>query len=97
MTASVPSCQLFVTFRQQPGHPHQPHHLTSTLDPPRPFNLQTVLDGEMVVDEVLQEGRSERRFLAYDIAALNGMPLVDRPFMVGATTWRGEGWDCRAN
>lgn len=44
---------------------------------------QTVLDGEMVVDEVLQEDRWERRFLAYDMPALNGVPLVDKTFAVG--------------
>lgn len=36
----------------------------------------------MVVDEILAEGRRERRFLAYDCIMLNGQPLTDRPWMV---------------
>lgn len=40
----------------------------------------------MVVDEVLEEGRQERRFLAYDMVMLNGRSLVDHPWMVG---WAG--------
>lgn len=36
----------------------------------------------MVVDDVLEQDRQERRFLAYDMVMLQGQPLVDRPWMV---------------
>lgn len=44
---------------------------------------QTILDGEMVVDEDVAEDRWDRRFLAYDMVMVNGHSLVDRPWMVG--------------
>ena len=40
----------------------------------------TLLDGEMVVDDV-GGGKQRRRFLAYDMMALHGERLVDRPFV----------------
>lgn len=40
----------------------------------------TLLDGEMVVDD-LAPGKQRRRFLAYDVMALLGEKLVDRPFV----------------
>lgn len=43
---------------------------------------QTILDGEMVVDEDVAEDRWDRRFLAYDMVMVNGHSLVDRPWMV---------------
>lgn len=43
----------------------------------------------MVVDDIMAEGRQERRFLAYDMVMLNGVPLVDRPWMVRWTWWVG--------
>ena len=49
------------------------------LTPPAP---QTILDGEMVVDELLEEGRQERRFLAYDLVMDNGRPMGGAPFLV---------------
>ncbi|EFN54818.1 hypothetical protein CHLNCDRAFT_24090 [Chlorella variabilis] len=57
----------------QPGQPAK--------GPVGPMHHWTVLDGEMVVDEVLEEGRQERRFLAYDMVMLNGRSLVDHPWM----------------
>ncbi|KAL4857277.1 mRNA-capping enzyme [Chlorella vulgaris] len=49
--------------------------------PTGPMHHWTVLDGEMVVDDILAEDRRERRFLAYDMVMLNGQSLVDRPWM----------------
>ena len=46
----------------------QPHH-------------GTLLDGEMIVDEDLATGRKERRYLIYDMMAINGAPLVDLKFV----------------
>lgn len=42
----------------------------------------TLLDGEMVVDEDMAAGTQHRRFLAYDLIALNGESLVRHPFKV---------------
>ena len=46
---------------------------------------QTLLDGELVVDEDMKTGQRTRRFLAYDMMMLNGKPLVQKPFKVWAT------------
>ncbi len=54
-----------------------------TALPPAPPPHQTILDGEMVVDEHMEEERWDRRFLAYDMVMCNGHSLVDRPWMVG--------------
>lgn len=43
--------------------------------------VQTLLDGEMVVDEDL-EGNQTRRFLIYDLVAVNRASLVQRPWKV---------------
>ncbi len=51
--------------------------------------MQTILDGEMVVDEIMEEDRQERRFLAYDCIMFNGQSLVDLPWMVSG--WM-SGW-----
>ena len=48
---------------------------------------QTLLDGELVVDEDMETGQSTRRFLAYDMMMLNGKPLVQKPFKVWSTLW----------
>ncbi|CAI5479663.1 unnamed protein product, partial [Closterium sp. Yama58-4] len=40
----------------------------------------TLLDGEMVVDELPGTGVQERRYLIYDLMMLDSMPLGDRPF-----------------
>ena len=45
-----------------------------------PPHFQTLLDGEMVVDEDLATGIRTRRFLVYDAVVLNGRSLVDVPF-----------------
>ena len=45
-----------------------------------PPHFQTLLDGEMVVDEDLATGARTRRFLVYDAVVLNGKSLVDVPF-----------------
>ncbi|PSC72146.1 mRNA-capping enzyme isoform X1 [Micractinium conductrix] len=57
----------------QPGQPAKA--------PTGPAHHWTVLDGEMVVDDIMEEDRQERRFLAYDMVMLNGQPIVDRPWM----------------
>jgi mRNA-capping enzyme len=45
-----------------------------------PPHMGTLLDGEMVVDEDVATGARTRRFLAYDLVALNGARVADRPF-----------------
>jgi hypothetical protein len=52
--------------------------------------LQTLLDGEMVVDEDL-EGNKMRRFLIYDLVAINGVSLCQRPWKVGGSLGRDGG------
>jgi len=49
---------------------------------------QTLLDGELVVDEDMETGQSTRRFLAYDMMMLNGKPLVQKPFKVWSSLLR---------
>ncbi len=46
------------------------------------MRLQTLLDGEMVVDEDL-DGKKFRRFLIYDLMAINRESLVEKPWKVG--------------
>ncbi len=72
-------------MRPAPPHPHPHSQPPTPLPHPQPplLVVQTVLDGEMVVDEVLEEDRQERRFLAYDMVMLQGQPLVELPWMVG--------------
>ncbi|CAF2011718.1 BnaC07g49450D [Brassica napus] len=46
-------------------------------------NDYTLLDGEMVVDNFLDgqgKPRQARRYLVYDMVAVNGVPVSDRPF-----------------
>lgn len=45
-----------------------------------PPHVHTLLDGEMVVDDDAATGARTRRFLAYDLVALNGARLSARPF-----------------
>lgn len=45
-----------------------------------PPHVHTLLDGEMVIDDDVATGERTRRFLAYDLVALNGKPLIGRPF-----------------
>ncbi len=55
-------------------------NLLPLAPPPTPTpqpHTQTLLDGEMVVDEDLLSG-NVRRFLIYDLMAVNGHSLVDR-------------------
>ncbi|KAM7271796.1 hypothetical protein ACFE04_031010 [Oxalis oulophora] len=40
----------------------------------------TLLDGEMVIDTVPNSQKQERRYLIYDMMALNYVSLVERPF-----------------
>lgn len=42
----------------------------------------TLLDGEMVVDEDIVAGTQKRRFLAYDLMALNSKSFVHKPWKV---------------
>lgn len=44
----------------------------------------TLLDGEMLVDEDIAAGTQTRRFLAYDLVALNGKSCAQKPWKVGA-------------
>ena len=46
--------------------------------------MHTVLDGEMIVDEV-ENGKQKRRFLVYDIMMINGSPVSAAPFHVRLT------------
>lgn len=48
-----------------------------------PLHHNTLLDGEMVVDENLETGGRERRFLVYDVMMVDGASIVDKPFKVG--------------
>lgn len=48
--------------------------------PVGPFHAGTILDGEMVVDEDLMTGNRTRRFLAYDLMALNGQNWMRFPW-----------------
>ncbi|CAH9147760.1 unnamed protein product [Cuscuta epithymum] len=40
----------------------------------------TLLDGEMIIDTVPDTQKQERRYLIYDMMAINHMPIVERPF-----------------
>ncbi|XP_043711172.1 mRNA-capping enzyme-like isoform X3 [Telopea speciosissima] len=40
----------------------------------------TLLDGEMIVDTVPETQKQERRYLIYDMMAINGVSVVERPF-----------------
>ena len=57
-----------------------------------PPHHQTLLDGELVVDEDIETGQRTRRFLAYDMMMLNGTPLVQKPFKARIYS----GIDCRS-
>ncbi|XP_021774796.1 mRNA-capping enzyme-like [Chenopodium quinoa] len=43
------------------------------------FHQYTLLDGEMIIDSVSPQ-KQERRYLIYDLIALNGVSLIERPF-----------------
>ncbi|MBA0572294.1 hypothetical protein Golob_002647, partial [Gossypium lobatum] len=40
----------------------------------------TLLDGEMVIDNLPDSQKQERRYLIYDMMALNHTPIIERPF-----------------
>ncbi|KAJ4898297.1 mRNA capping enzyme family protein [Raphanus sativus] len=40
----------------------------------------TLLDGEMIIDTLPDKQRQERRYLIYDMVAINGQSVVERPF-----------------
>ncbi|GLT37567.1 hypothetical protein SLA2020_118780 [Shorea laevis] len=40
----------------------------------------TLLDGEMIIDKMPDTGKRERRYLIYDLMAVNGKPVIERPF-----------------
>ncbi|WRX23035.1 Dual specificity phosphatase [Theobroma cacao] len=40
----------------------------------------TLLDGEMVIDTMPDSQKQERRYLIYDMMALNHVPIIERPF-----------------
>ncbi|CAA6663422.1 unnamed protein product [Spirodela intermedia] len=40
----------------------------------------TLIDGEMIIDTIPNTRKMERRYLAYDLMALNGESVVERPF-----------------
>ncbi|KAL6780541.1 MRCE1 [Auxenochlorella protothecoides x Auxenochlorella symbiontica] len=48
--------------------------------PVGPPHSLTILDGEMIVDDDLLSDRKQRRFLAYDLMALNGKSVVGLPW-----------------
>uniref|UniRef100_A0A803KTR5 mRNA guanylyltransferase n=1 Tax=Chenopodium quinoa TaxID=63459 RepID=A0A803KTR5_CHEQI len=43
------------------------------------FHQYTLLDGEMIIDSVSSQ-KQERRYLIYDLIALNGVSIIERPF-----------------
>lgn len=47
-----------------------------------PSHHNTLLDGEMVVDEDKATGQHVRRFLVYDVVVINDKPVGDQPFKV---------------
>lgn len=53
---------------------------------PAVLHNETLLDGEMVVDEENGTGKQTRRYLAYDIMQLRGKPLRHTEFKVQQTT-----------
>ncbi|KAL5710471.1 mRNA guanylyltransferase [Ranunculus cassubicifolius] len=40
----------------------------------------TLIDGEMVIDTMPHTGKQERRYLAYDLMAINNESIIDLPF-----------------
>ncbi|AAD56326.1 putative mRNA capping enzyme, RNA guanylyltransferase [Arabidopsis thaliana] len=40
----------------------------------------TLLDGEMIIDTLPDKQKQERRYLIYDMVAINGQSVVERPF-----------------
>ncbi|XP_027348894.1 mRNA-capping enzyme-like isoform X1 [Abrus precatorius] len=40
----------------------------------------TLLDGEMIIDTLPDSKRQERRYLIYDLMAVNGVSVIERPF-----------------
>ncbi|BBH06237.1 mRNA capping enzyme family protein [Prunus dulcis] len=40
----------------------------------------TLLDGEMIIDTVPDSQKQERRYLIYDMMAINHVPIIERPF-----------------
>lgn len=48
--------------------------------PERKYHHFTLLDGEMVIDTLPLTDKQERRFLVYDMMAINQVSLVERPF-----------------
>uniref|UniRef100_A0A2P2LYM9 mRNA guanylyltransferase n=1 Tax=Rhizophora mucronata TaxID=61149 RepID=A0A2P2LYM9_RHIMU len=40
----------------------------------------TLLDGEMIIDTVPDLQKQERRYLIYDLIAINHVPVIERPF-----------------
>lgn len=71
----------FAIRRVQMRWPTALKHGQPSKGPVGPPHHLTILDGEMVVDENMEEERWDRRFLAYDMVMCNGHPLVDRPWM----------------
>ncbi|KAL7092623.1 hypothetical protein ACP275_12G174900 [Erythranthe tilingii] len=44
------------------------------------FHHFTLLDGEMIIDTAPDTGKKERRYLIYDMMAINHMSIIERPF-----------------
>ncbi|GER25958.1 mRNA capping enzyme family protein [Striga asiatica] len=44
------------------------------------FHHYTLLDGEMIIDTMPDSQKQERRYLIYDMMAINQIPIVERPF-----------------
>ncbi|KAL3010327.1 hypothetical protein AAZX31_07G135700 [Glycine max] len=40
----------------------------------------TLLDGEMIIDTLPDSKKQERRYLIYDLMAINGVSVIERPF-----------------
>ncbi|KAG2685983.1 hypothetical protein I3760_10G153300 [Carya illinoinensis] len=40
----------------------------------------TLLDGEMIIDTLPDSKKQERRYLIYDLMAINQVPVIERPF-----------------
>ncbi|KAL8509189.1 hypothetical protein ACS0TY_016394 [Phlomoides rotata] len=55
-------------------------HVNEKAATERTFHHFTLLDGEMVIDTLPDSQKQERRYLVYDMMAINQVSIVERPF-----------------
>eukprot|EP00884_Botryococcus_braunii_P019053 jgi/Botrbrau1/5831/Bobra.0366s0013.1 len=80
----------FNVRRVQMRFPLHDKFTVDTSNRPHPGRMchdNTVLDGEMVVDDNIETGLKTRRFLAYDLIMLNGNPVHQEPFKQRLMPW----------